>query len=340
MKLENSSKGINMSKTRGLILGKFAPFHIGHQRLIEIALNEVNEVYAIIYDCPNLTNIPLNVRANWVRSLYPMVNVIEGWDAPNEHEDTPEVRRKQEEYIKMAMRGKKITHFFSSEYYGDHVSKSLGAIDRRTDRYNPDEGHGITATIIRSDGYLNRGFLNPLVYKDILVKVVFIGLPSEEQDELAKNIAEKLKTVCVEDDFTDFYGKPVKSSPDFHRIARTRYEHANAESKIFSGNERLVYNSTGFIDLLLSIAAHGSVDHSELLFFAHDMRSYDLILVNQPEQNHLGITTNISPFDFQRQIISNLETLKLPYVVLDGTFGQKLRQSERLIKSMQRRFVR
>ncbi len=98
-----------MNKTRGLILGKFAPFHIGHKRLMEIALEEVDEVYTIIYDCPNLTSIPLNVRANWVRHFFPKIYVIEGWDAPNRHEDTPEVKRLQEEYVKKTLNRKKIT---------------------------------------------------------------------------------------------------------------------------------------------------------------------------------------------------------------------------------------
>ena len=88
-----------MRKTRGLVLGKFAPFHIGHKRLLEIALKEVNELNVIVYNCPNLTTIPLNKRADWVRYLFPQVNVIEGWDAPNRHENTLEVKKMQEKYI-------------------------------------------------------------------------------------------------------------------------------------------------------------------------------------------------------------------------------------------------
>ena len=47
-----------MSKTRGLTLGKFVPLHKGHQLVIETALREMDEVMAIIYDCPETTDVP------------------------------------------------------------------------------------------------------------------------------------------------------------------------------------------------------------------------------------------------------------------------------------------
>ena len=47
-----------MASQRGLTLGKFAPFHKGHQFLIETALSQMDEVIAIIYNankiCPSL----------------------------------------------------------------------------------------------------------------------------------------------------------------------------------------------------------------------------------------------------------------------------------------------
>lgn len=60
---------------RGLTLGKFAPLHKGHQLLIETALAEMDDVIVIIYDCPEVTNIPLPVRADWIRQLYPTVQL-------------------------------------------------------------------------------------------------------------------------------------------------------------------------------------------------------------------------------------------------------------------------
>ncbi len=332
-----------MNKTRGLILGKFAPFHVGHKRLIEIALSEVDEVYVIIYDCPNLTSIPLNVRAGWVRHFFPKVFVIEGWDAPNKHEDTPEVKRLQEEYVKKALNGKKITHFFSSEYYGEHMSKSLGAINRRTNRDDPKEGYGIYATMIRDKKYLDKRYLSAVVYKDILIKMAFVGIPSQEQSKIVKHIAKKLKTTYIEDNTLELFatksGKEVQAgTPDFYKIANKKYKTANTESKIFSGKEYLIYNSTGFIDHLLSVASHSRFDKNLYQFFSDDMRDYDLVFVNSNPKSSINEILNIDNLIFLNQLKSNFDTLGIKYHVLKGTFKEKILMSEKLIKAFKKRF--
>ncbi len=331
-----------MKKSRGLILGKFAPFHIGHKRLIRIALKEVDELYVLIYDCPNLTSIPLNIRAGWVRHFFPEVNIIEGWDAPNRHEDTPEVKKIQEEYLKKALSGKKITHFFSSEYYGDHVSKSLEAIDRRLNREDPRQKFATTATMIRNGKNLNKNFLDKIVYKDILIKIAFIGIPSYEQLKLVKTIAKKLKTSYVEDNlFKLFKNKQLSiNNIDFYKIANKKYKIANTEDKIFSGKEYLIYNSTGFIDHLLSIATHNRFDKKLYDFFSEDMRNYDLIFVNDSLNKKINKALCVNSLFFLNQLINNLNTLGVCYQKISGTFKQKLSISEKTIKSFKKRFNR
>ena len=119
-----------MGKTHGLTLGKFAPLHKGHQLVIETALAETNEVSVIIYDAPETTPIPLNIRSNWLRRLYPQAKIIEAWDGPTEVGDTLEIKRKHEKYIINDLKVSGITHFYSSEFYGEHMSAVLGANNR------------------------------------------------------------------------------------------------------------------------------------------------------------------------------------------------------------------
>ena len=66
----------------GLVLGKFAPLHKGHQLLIETALEENDHVIVLIYHAPDATSVPLPVRSQWIRDLYPTVQLIEAWDGP------------------------------------------------------------------------------------------------------------------------------------------------------------------------------------------------------------------------------------------------------------------
>ena len=119
--------------TRGLTLGKFAPLHAGHQHVIQTALAETDEVVVVVYNAPETTPIPLSVRSGWIRELYPGVRVVEAWNGPTAVGDTPEIRSAHEHYIinELGIRG--ITHFYSSEFYGEHMSRALGAFDRRVD---------------------------------------------------------------------------------------------------------------------------------------------------------------------------------------------------------------
>ena len=84
---------------RGLTLGKYAPLHKGHQLVIETALAEMDEVIIIIYNAPETTNTPLNIRSNWLRKIYPQSKVIEAWDGPTEVGNTPEIKNIHGDYI-------------------------------------------------------------------------------------------------------------------------------------------------------------------------------------------------------------------------------------------------
>ena len=56
--------------------------------------------------------------------------MIEAWDGPTEVGDPPEIKKKHEDYILKQLKSKKITHFYCSEFYGEHVSQALGAVNR------------------------------------------------------------------------------------------------------------------------------------------------------------------------------------------------------------------
>jgi nicotinamide mononucleotide adenylyltransferase len=151
--------------TRGLVLGKFAPLHRGHQRLIERSLSECEETVVLVYESREVTRVPLDVRAGWIRFYYPRVTVIEGTDAPTASGRNPSIMRLQEEYIR-SMVPHPITHFFSSEWYGAHVSASLGAIDIRVDEART--AVPVSATAIRGNPAAYQQWLEPRVYADIL----------------------------------------------------------------------------------------------------------------------------------------------------------------------------
>ena len=156
-------------KKIGLIIGKFAPLHKGHQYLIETALKQVDKLIIFIYDWPELTNVPINIRKRWIEKLYPDAQVVEVYDSPKIFGKTPEVMKLHSDCIvnKLKEIGQEtlITHFFSNEFYGEYMGKVLNAKNVQIDINK--EQYKISATEIRENPEKYKEFLDKIVYEEI-----------------------------------------------------------------------------------------------------------------------------------------------------------------------------
>ena len=135
--------------------------HTGHQFLIEFALSKVDELTIIVYACKELPYCPLETRISWIKELYPSVRVIPAPDGPLEVGYTPEITQKHDEYLKQLLKGQQFDVFFSSEPYGEHVSKALACKDIRVDQARTKIP--ISATKIRSNVNMYQKYLSPKV---------------------------------------------------------------------------------------------------------------------------------------------------------------------------------
>ncbi|MBQ3407806.1 MAG: adenylyltransferase/cytidyltransferase family protein [Clostridia bacterium] len=151
-------------KKVGFTIGKFAPLHKGHQYLIETALKEMDELYVIVYET-DLIDISVEKRAEWIKELYPTVNVILAKNPPKKYGMDEDSAKIQTDYLKKVLGDVKGTHFFSSEKYGSLVAKNLNVENRVVDykrEYVP-----ISATKVRSNIDEYSRFVNKIVYDDI-----------------------------------------------------------------------------------------------------------------------------------------------------------------------------
>mgnify|MGYP001622943538 FL=1 len=146
----------------GFTIGKFAPFHKGHEELIKVALREMDKVYVLINDT-SVTNMPLEERAKCIKELYPDVNIILGKNPPDRYGMDEESIKVQTDYLKSIFQKIPVTHFYSSEEYGKFVARDLNVVDRRIEKEIP-----ISATIIRKDINKNKMYLEESVYKKVI----------------------------------------------------------------------------------------------------------------------------------------------------------------------------
>lgn len=148
----------------GFTIGKFAPLHKGHQYLIETALKEMDKFYIVIYET-DVINIPIQTRANWIKKLYPQVEILYAYHPPKQYGLDEKSVKIQMEYLLPIIQNLNCTHFYSSEKYGEKVAKYLNIIDRRVDEKR--EIIPICATNIRENLEKNKEKIEDFIIKDI-----------------------------------------------------------------------------------------------------------------------------------------------------------------------------
>jgi len=313
--------------TTGLALGKFAPLHKGHQHVIETALAEMEHVVVLIYDCPETTTCPLNVRSRWIRDLYPSVEVIECWDGPTKVGDTPEIKRMNEDYILKVLAGRTITHFYSREFYGDHVSKALGAVNRLVDCSRT--ACPISGTMVRSDPYRHRQFIDARVYRDLVTSVVFLGAPSTGKTTIAARLAEEYETVWMPEYGRDYWEKnQIDRRLTLEQLAEIAAGHLEREEQLMARANRYLFCDTNAITTyVFSLYYHGMA-HKRLAELATAASSrYDLVFLcdtDIPYDDTWDRSGDANRSVFQKRVLGDLLERRVPFFTLRGTVEERV----------------
>lgn len=153
-------------KKVGFTIGKFAPLHKGHQFLIETAMKEMDEFYIVVYDTDIIKN-PVEERADWIRKLYPKAHIIYAFNSPKQYGLDKESVNIQMEYLSKLIKGIPVTHFYSSEPYGEKVAEYLNINNRIVDKERI--AVPISAKKIRKDSNTNSKYLEGFVYKEFRI---------------------------------------------------------------------------------------------------------------------------------------------------------------------------
>ncbi|XZE56193.1 AAA family ATPase [Planctomycetaceae bacterium SH139] len=313
--------------TTGLTLGKFAPLHRGHQLLIERAIAENELVIVVIYDAPEVTPIALEKRAGWITELYPNVEVILAKDGPTEVGAAPEITQRHDAYLQRILKGRAITHFYSSEFYGEHVARALGAIDCRVDEAR--SRVPISATKIRSAPFRYRKYLAPIVYRDLITKVVFLGAPSTGKTTLARHLAERFATQWVPEYGREYWeANQVNRRLTLSQLAEIAVGHRQREEQILPEADRYLFVDTDATTTFqFSLDYHGEVHPTVAKLAAECQERYQIYFLcntDIPYDNTWDRSGEVHRDIFQQRIKADLNSRGIQFTILSGDLQTRI----------------
>lgn len=351
-------------KTIGLTLGKYAPLHRGHQFVIEKMLAENDEAAVILYDT-DVTPIPLPVRAGWIRALYPSVRVIEAWDGPTVPEwaqdengwvdaarvkpekaqngsfqnpspaDIRAYEQSEEIYVQNLLEraglAGRVTGFYSGEYYGAHMAEALGCADVRVDETRA--AFPVSSRLIRQDAFAYRQFIHPLVYRDLIVKAVFVGAMSTGKSTLAEALARRFHTTFAREYGRDYWTEHQRERridpEEFDAIVR---RHLEIEEEAFRAANRVCFVDTNAITTYMySLDYHGKATPFLTQTALENASRYDLFFLcgdDIPYDDTWDRSGDGKRRVFQKQVVADLAMRRIPYITLTGSPEERMRKVE------------
>ena len=318
--------------TRGLVLGKFLPYHTGHAHLIRSARACVDELVVLVCSIRR-EPIPGATRYAWVRDAHPDCRVIHvAEEVPQAPEEDPEFWRIWTDLI--ARHAGRVDRVFTSETYGDELAHRLGAVHTCVDpdrRVVPVSGTAIRAAPLRHWQYIPAN-----VRPFYAVRVALLGTESTGKTTLAQRLAERFDTAWVREygrEYCDTRPAMSLTLPDFEAIA---WAQATIEDDAAADANRV---------LICDTELHTTATWSDLtigtrpawLTAAARARRYDLVLLLEHDLPWVDDGTRVlrdrRPEHTQR-IRDELDAAGRRYITLSGSYAERAREAVGLVSAL------
>jgi len=312
--------------TSGFLLGKFMPYHRGHEFLIRSAREQVDQLTVLVCSIAS-EPIPGWLRYHWVKTAFPDLDVRHVTDenpqVPEEHKffweiwcDT--IRRNTPADLDTV---------FTSERYGDTLAQKLGIrhvlidLERRT--------VPISATLIRADPMKHWDFIPEVVRPHYIRRVALVGPESCGKSYLAEKLAAHFQTVFVEEygrTYCERFGTQL-SELDFAHIAGGQLYR---EDEMARQANRILFCDTDLIVTQIWSEVYFQGQCQPWILWANHLRRYDLFLLLAPdipwEDDGTREYAHTREWQFER-LRQELESRNLPYAIISGDFETRTQQA-------------
>ena len=319
----------NKKYKRGLIVGKFYPFHKGHRYLIEFALKRVNCLTVIVCQTERY-KIPAHIRANWIKEIFPQIEVKILEHDPSLDSTSTRISKKWAE-LTINFLGYNPNVVFSSEKYGEAYAKYMGSQHIMVD--NKRKTVSVSATKIRKNLSKYWDFLENPAKAYFAKRIVILGAESTGTTTLAQNLAKHYKTTWVPEYGRIYYeGKMYSQNPTTWKT--TEFLHiANIQNKM----EEILAEQCSQLLICDTDSLATTIWHQR--YIGHKAKELDK-LVNTDHYSLYILTGTDIPFkqdgtrdgehlrEWMHQLFVNeLRKRKLKFIIVKGNKKERLSQA-------------
>ncbi|QOX23446.1 AAA family ATPase [Escherichia coli] len=321
----------------GLVVGKFAPLHCGHERLINTALAQCEELFIISYSAPEMPDCEPEKRLTWLQVRFPRATVlvltpelIARYNLPAiPHNDADaDIHRHYVATLCLQVLHCRPHAVFTAEDYGDGFAKVL------TKRFAQPVEHirlqrplgdkSPSGTLIRSDLHRYRYMLAHDVYRSFVRRICLLGGESTGKSTLSKALADVLDTAYVAEFGRDYWEEKngVLTADDLLHIAR---EQVRREQQA-EANRYLICDTSPLTTLFYTLDQYGHAPQ-ELHQLAE--REYSLVVLCGAEFPFVQDGTRQGEAFRARQQAwyeQELSRRNTPYLSVSGSLQERLGQ--------------
>jgi NadR type nicotinamide-nucleotide adenylyltransferase len=318
--------------SRGLVLGKFLPPHLGHVYLCEFAKSYVDELFVVVGTLRR-EPIPGALRHRWMSELVPGARVLHlDEELPQDPSEHPDFWRLWKEALLRVLPATP-DFVFASESYGTPLAELFGATFVPVDLSR--SAVPVSGTKIRSDPMRYWDYLPRCVRPHFARRVCVFGPESTGKSTLARDLAARFATVWVpEYARTHLEAQGGRIGPgDIPRIARG--QRAAEEALARDANRVLILDTDLLETVIWSEVLFGSCP-DEVRAEA-ERRTCDLYLLTDVDVPWVRDPVRYLP-DERRSFFERcrraLEERKRPFVVVSGAWEKRLAEAAAAVATL------
>lgn len=321
---------------RGLVFGKFMPFHTGHQALINFGLQHCDFLYVVVCHCQD-ESINGDMRCRWLTDEFKNISSIQvlsfeydSNELENSSASSREISKKWALAFKQLVPDVEIV--FTSEPYGEYLAEYLSIEHRVFDEAR--QFVTVSATMIREQPFKYWSYITASARMYFIKKIVLVGTESTGKTTLTERLGRYYETSYVTEGARDIIERTEECTfDDLQKIAE---HHARSILEKLKLANKLLFVDT---DLIITKSYSRFLFNRELNVenWVEAVNKFDLYLYLEPDCEYVQDGTRLS--ESERNLLSihhkkGFTQEGISFISIDGNWEERFQKAVAIIDQL------